>query len=238
MIDLHTHSAYSDGTSTLEENLAAAIERGVTTFGASDHVRRDTTYLPGYVSHVSALATSAPIVVRCGVEAKMLDTTGALDVPDDLSGIEYIAIADHQVPTDMGIVSPSTIRRDLAEFRRAPIEVIEMLITATRRAARECAHQPYIAHLFSVLPKVGLHEDDVPAALVSELGHDLARAGAWVEKNAKWDCPGPLVLAALARQGVQIVSGSDAHSAQEVALFDRSTRTVRQSTRSRPVRSR
>lgn len=38
--DLHTHSTYSDGTTTISENVAAAISAGLSVLGITDH---DTT---------------------------------------------------------------------------------------------------------------------------------------------------------------------------------------------------
>ena len=39
-IDLHTHSTCSDGTNTIAENVALALERGLDGIGITDH---DTT---------------------------------------------------------------------------------------------------------------------------------------------------------------------------------------------------
>ena len=37
LVDCHTHTVYSDGGSTLDENIAAAVARGLTTIACTDH---------------------------------------------------------------------------------------------------------------------------------------------------------------------------------------------------------
>jgi histidinol phosphatase-like PHP family hydrolase len=43
--DFHVHSTFSDGESTLVENVRAARERALRTLCLVDHVRRDTARL-------------------------------------------------------------------------------------------------------------------------------------------------------------------------------------------------
>ena len=44
--DLHVHSTFSDGASTVEENVASAAGHGLHTIGLVDHVRRSTDWVP------------------------------------------------------------------------------------------------------------------------------------------------------------------------------------------------
>lgn len=59
MIDLHTHSAFSDGTQTPDELLAEAASTGVTTLGLTDH---DT--VAGWDKAVTAARTHGVQLVR------------------------------------------------------------------------------------------------------------------------------------------------------------------------------
>ena len=79
--DLHVHSTFSDDAeSTVAENLAAAADQGLHTIGMVDHVRRGTAWLPDMVAAARALDGTRGVRVLVGVEAKMLDTGGALDL--------------------------------------------------------------------------------------------------------------------------------------------------------------
>lgn len=111
--DFHVHSTFSDGASTLAENVAAARERGLRTLCLVDHVRRDTAWVPDFTAAVEQYRHQPGLRVLAGVEAKILDSTGQLDIPPDLGsrvGIDLVLIADHQFPADNGPVHPAHVR--------------------------------------------------------------------------------------------------------------------------------
>jgi putative hydrolase len=216
--DQHVHSTFSDGEHSPAENVAAALALGLGTVALTEHVRRSTTWLPHFVRAVDGLR-DAPITLRCGVEAKLLDVAGRLDVPDDLSGVELLLVADHQVPTPIGPAPPDVVAAALARAAiRAP-EVIGWLIEATMAASTTAGPQVVLAHLFSILPKLGLTEAAVPDALLSALAGRCRDTGAWLELNEKWGCPGPRVIGAFVAAGVPLVFGSDAHRRESIGRF-------------------
>jgi putative hydrolase len=106
-------------------------------------------------------------------------------------------------------------------------EAIERLCEATARALL-CGGQAaggragvLLAHLFSLLPKIGLEEAMVPDALLADLAKRTAHAGALAEVNEKWSCPSPRTVTALARAGVTLVAGSDSHHCRNIGVYDR-----------------
>ena len=83
--DFHVHSTFSDdGASTLAENVRAARRRGLRTVCLVDHVRRDTRWLPEFVAAVDQYRGEPGLRVLAGVEAKILDAAGHLDLPPGL----------------------------------------------------------------------------------------------------------------------------------------------------------
>jgi putative hydrolase len=245
--DFHVHSTFSDGASTLEENVRAARERGLRTLCLVDHVRRDTTWLPDFVAAVDQYRDQyrdqpGPRVLA-GVEAKILDTSGRLDVPpgadgaegaEGLDGIDLILIADHQFPADNGPVHPAEVRSVIAYGGMTAAEAIERLCEATANAlslasAPHPASTPQLllAHLFSLLPKIGLNEAMVPDPLLADLAKRVAHAGAMVEVNEKWSCPSPRTVAALADAGVSLVAGSDSHHCRDIGVYGSVRQTLR-----------
>src|ERR1700730_18131825 len=97
--DYHVHSTFSDdAVSTLAENLAAARERGLRAICLADHVRRSTTWVPEFLSAVDALRPVPGLDVLAGVEAKILNRAGALDLPAGIGGAELALVAGPQVP--------------------------------------------------------------------------------------------------------------------------------------------
>lgn len=216
------HSTFSDGASTLAENVEAAQERGLSTLCLADHVRRDTSWLAEFVDAVSAYRRLPGLRVLTGVEAKILDTTGQLDLPRAADGLDLILIADHQFPGEAGPLHPARLRTAIEQGELSAQDAIAHLIRATVRAAarvRKIGIVPLVAHLFSLLPKSGLTEDQVPQPLLEELATSLASGRVLVEVNEKWRCPSARTIGALRAAGVPIVAGSDSHNCRDVGRY-------------------
>ncbi|HEY0717120.1 MAG TPA: PHP domain-containing protein, partial [Streptosporangiaceae bacterium] len=221
--DFHVHSTFSDGASTLAQNVAAARERGLRTLGLVDHVRRDTAWVPEFVAALAPYRGQRGPRVLAGVEAKILDTAGHLDLPAGLdTGIDLVLVADHQVPSRAGPLLPATVLQALENGTTTAAQVIGNLCQATANAVSpaRCPRRPLLAHLFSVLPKIGLSEAMVPGPLLAELAGRIARSGALAEVNEKWSCPSPRTVAALAAAGVPLVAGSDSHHCANIGRYD------------------
>jgi putative hydrolase len=226
--DYHVHSLFSDGVSTLTENVRAARNRGLRRLCLVDHVRRDTAWVPHFVAAVRPLRETAGIEIRAGVEAKILNRAGRLDLPGDpdaLAGIDLVLIADHQFPADLGPVQPREMRAAISSGKLSPQEAIGWLAEATASAMGR-VRRPVLAHLFSVLPKLGLAESDVPDQVLSLLARRASDTGALVEVNEKWSCPSASTLRAFAAAGVRLVASTDSHDCADVGVYDSVARTL------------
>ncbi|MDQ2814065.1 MAG: PHP domain-containing protein [Actinomycetota bacterium] len=223
--DFHVHSTFSDGASTLAENVRAARERGLRTLCLVDHVRRDTSWVPDFTDAVDQHRYQPGLRVLAGVEAKILDTSGQLDVPPDLAGIDLLLIADHQFPAEGGPVRPDEVRAALGRGAMTAAEAIERLCEATANSLSS-GFRPLLAHLFSVLPKIGLTEAMVPDSLLTHLAKRVAHAGAMIEVNEKWSCPSTRTVTVMAGAGVWLVAGSDSHHCRDIGVYDSVRRTV------------
>ena len=237
--DFHVHSTFSDGASTLAENVQVARERGLRTLCLVDHVRRDTLWLPEFTAAVDSFRDQSGPRILSGVEAKILDSSGQLDVPPSLAGIDVVLIADHQFPADNGPVHPAEVRSVIEYGGMTALEAIERLCEATTNVLHWASWlsarselpaggpQPLLAHLFSILPKIGLTEAMVPEPLLADLAKRVAHAGAMVEVNEKWSCPSAAVVAAMAAAGVTLVTGSDSHHCRDIGRYDSVRQTLR-----------
>ena len=222
--DYHVHSTFSDdGTSTLAENVQVASERGLRTLCLADHVRRDTAWVPEFAAAVGEYRGRPGLRVLAGVEAKIWDGSGRLDLPAALDGIDLVLIADHQFPADNGPVHPDEVRSAIAYGGMTAAEAIERVCEATACALRPFAGpgRALLAHLFSLLPKIGLDEAMIPDPLLADLAKRVAHAGALAEVNEKWSCPSPRTVAALARAGAMLVAGSDSHHCRDIGVYER-----------------
>jgi putative hydrolase len=226
--DYHVHSLFSDGVSTLTQNVRIARQRGLRRLCLVDHVRRDTAWVPRFSAAVQALRELPGIDILAGVEAKILDRTGRLDLPEAagaMAGIDLVLIADHQFPADLGPIHPREMRAALSGGEISPRDAIDCLVEATA-SALGLVERPVLAHLFSVLPKIGLAESDVPGSMLSQLAKRAGAAGALVEVNEKWSCPSARTLRAFAAAGVPLVASTDSHDCQDIGVYNSVARTI------------
>lgn len=217
--DWHTHTNVTDGTAFPEEMVRAAAVAGLHRIHVTDHVRGDSTWLPEYVTEIGRVRAAAPIDVVCGVEAKILDVRGRVDLPGDLRGVEQVVVADHQFPTRSGPVAPQEMRRRIETGEVLASDVVAELVLATVRAV--FAHdQVVVGHLFSVLPKAGIDLSVVTDEMLSTLASAVRAAGASIEINEKWRTPSVPMVRTLCGLGVTLVPSSDAHSVAAVGAYD------------------
>lgn len=222
LTDHHVHSTWSDNAvSAPMENLVTARDTGLASIRMVDHVRTSTTWVRGFLAEVSALPRVDGLEVLTGVEATILDASGRLDVPDDLvvgpGGVDRILIADHQFPGPDGPWSPRRTLEEMAAGLSAQ-DALSILVDATVRAMAR-AGRGQLAHLFSLLPKIGLHESELLDEHVAAIAAAAVRTGTTVEVNEKWRCPGPRVVLALAAAGVPLVGSTDSHAATTVGRY-------------------
>lgn len=216
--DWHVHSTFSDGNSTLAENIERAEQIGLRTICLVDHVRRDSAWVPDFMAAVSAIRARTSLRVYCSVEAKILDRSGELDLPEELPGIDFVHVADHRFPLESGPADPADIRRGLAARELDAADLIASLVDATEGALIR-APGGLIAHLFSILPKAGLSETDVPPRSIMRMAATAKRTGARLEVNEKWSCPSLATVRIFRAAGVPIVASTDSHHASAIGAY-------------------
>lgn len=223
LTDHHVHSTWSDdGRSAPAQNLAAARAAGLVAVRMVDSVDATTTWVPGFLAEVAALPRVEGLEVLTGVEATILDTTGRLDVPGGLvvgaSGVDRVLVADHVFPAPDGPRSPERTRAEIERGALHPQDALDVLVTATVRAMHR-AGRAQVAHLFSLLPRIGLHESSLADDHIAAVADAALRTGTTVEVNEARRCPGPRVVLALAAAGVTLVGASGSHEASAVGCY-------------------
>jgi len=223
--DMHVHSTFSDGRDTIEENVAEAERLGLLELTCVDHVRVDTDWVADYVAAVRRVNATTPVVLSCAVEAKLLNTAGNLDLPSDLTGVDAIYAADHQVPLVDGPHTPQEIKALIADGVLSVADLLEAIVISTANALR--THGPVvIAHMFSVLPKLGLSEDDVPQELLEQLAIVTAQTSARVEVSERWNCPSARTLRPFLRRGVPLLLSTDSHRTDTIGRYSYCTQIL------------
>ena len=101
--DLHTHTIYSHGTGTIEDNVKAAIEKGLSQIGISDHGPGHIGFgvsrkkLAGIKAEVIQLRKKYPeIEILFSVEANIIAPAGVLDLrQNEFEYFDYICAGWH-----------------------------------------------------------------------------------------------------------------------------------------------
>lgn len=217
--DMHVHSTFSDGANSLEENVAEAESLGLLELGCVDHVRVDTDWVPAYAAAVARLRERTEVRLQCGIEAKLLDTTGALDLPRPCPGVDAIYAADHQVPLVDGPHHPREIRAALKDGSVSEEEIIGAIVASTT-AAVQLHDAVVIAHFFSILPKVGIDESKVALEPLEELARATGANGARIEVSERWRCPSARTLRPFADHGVPILLSTDSHRRETIGRYE------------------
>ncbi|MBV1860537.1 MAG: PHP domain-containing protein [Nannocystaceae bacterium] len=217
--DMHVHTTFSDGRHSVEASIDHARARGLKRLGLADHVRAETDWLSTYVDHINAVRESLDMEVVIGVEAKLLDEVGTLDLPDDITGIERILVADHRLPLRGELLGPRQVREALREGTMSAPDVWDTLLYAYEGCALRYENLQ-LAHPLSFVSRVGLDERDIPRARIVRFAHAMANAGVAVEVSERWKCPHQQTLLILAEAGVELVASSDAHDARAIGVYN------------------
>jgi putative hydrolase len=217
--DMHVHSTFSGGANTIEENVAKAERIGLTELACVEHVRGDTKWVPAYVTAISDSRRRTPIVLRCAVEAKILDIYGCLDLPAELDGVDAVYAASHQAPSPDGPMNPRSTRERIQAGEIDPQMVLRWIVSGTVAAVSHHEHL-VIAHLFSVLPGLGLDERDVSPDLIESLAIAAAESDARLVVDEHWRCPSARTLRPFLRHGVPLLLGSGSYDSETVGRYD------------------
>ena len=112
LADYHTHTVYSHGKGTIEENVKIAIQKGIKTIGISDHsyghaifgVKRDELFkMRAEINDLNEIYGDK-IKILLGVECNILDKHGNIDCDDKIRKIlDYVMAGYHfgSTPTNI-----------------------------------------------------------------------------------------------------------------------------------------
>ncbi len=109
--DYHTHTIYSDGKGTIEQNVQSAIEKGLEVIGISDHGYKHMGFGVKYENfekmryEVDLMKEKYPqIEILLGVECNILDDRGNIDLDDKIvKYFDYVMAGYHfgSMPTSL-----------------------------------------------------------------------------------------------------------------------------------------
>jgi putative hydrolase len=215
--DVHTHTVYSHGRGSIEDNVRAARARGLRKIGIADHgpahvgfgVKRER--IPLMRREVERLRDAYPDTdILLGIEANIMPTDGLLDIhPDDVSFFDYVLAGYHY-----GAIGPEPLRslgRNAANFLTARQWASPGMIERNTRDIASALRRNDVYAL--------THPGDKFPVDLIEVAAVCAETGTLVELNTSHRSLSAKNVADMAEKDVQFIICSDAHSPARVGDF-------------------
>lgn len=206
--DYHTHTVWSHGTGTVEENAKAALRAGLSAVAISDHAPGHLAYgvrnLTGYLDAIESAAAQYQDNLRIlsGIELNLIGLGGKTDLPRDFMDRFHIRILGyHKFTRISGLCSAwhFYIGRNFPGSRYTARTTDAYLRALERYPITIVAHPGY-----------GVPVD------YRALAQMCAKTGTLFEINGSHRELTPAVLETAAGEGARFILSSDAHKPSDV----------------------
>ena len=216
--DYHTHTIYSHGKGTIEDNVRSAVERGLKEVAITDHGFRHMMYNVRHMDWATmrrdaqTVAEKYPqIKVYLGLETNLSSRFGRADILEsDINQLDIIVCGYHKfvLPdrfSDMGcFFLPNFI---LGNTEKSSSKLIKRNTDAYLKLL-ETYPIDIVSHI-----NYGIKADAV------EVGRACHHYGTYVELNGKKVSIKDKDIEKLASEGVKFICDSDAHSSSRIADY-------------------
>lgn len=218
-VDFHTHTRYSHGKNTPEQNVNAAIARGLRCVAISEHgpaslffgVRREKLQrLRQEVDRLNQRYAN-DIRVLLGIECNLVGD-GVCDLPQDSAMFDVVLLGFHRAVR----LRDSMMRRAALARRHPPARRDDAGVARAVLHTLERYPVDVVTHPGQYLPMD-----------IATLARGAARLGVLLEINEKHQSLSPAQLRQAAAQGAWFVANSDAHRADRVGVADRAIEAAR-----------
>lgn len=96
--DFQIHTNWTDGSNSSAEIISEAEKKGLNAIAFTEHIRVGSTYFGGFYDEINDLRKNAQVKVYIGIEAKVIDENGNIDVsPANYSKAEIVLGSVHRV---------------------------------------------------------------------------------------------------------------------------------------------
>lgn len=225
--DLHTHTLYSHGKGRVEDNVKAAIAKGLKVVAITDHgpanlfgvgIKDAETLLDIKAEVEECRQKHKGIQILVGVEANIIGLDGRLDVPDALleemdivlAGL-HLMVKTEEIRDALGLFLPNTVDKWTGVSMKVPW-VRDYLMEINTRAVVNAVKSKRI-HIVTH-PGWGVLID------TATLARACAQRGTVLEINVSHLPPGGEYVRIARGEGAKFVINSDAHRPEDVGCLE------------------
>jgi len=221
LADYHTHTKYSHGKGTIEENVLEAISKGIKTIGISDHGYKHLSYgiklndIYKMREEIDKLNEKySNIEILLGMECNILDCHGNIDIHDKIiENCDYIMAGYHFASTPTSLKSMlNHCNNYMIKNEKSKEYNTKALINAMRNN-----------DIFIIT-----HPGDKGEVYIEEVAKIAKSTDTRLEINSSHGFLNANQLMKIKNIGNKFVIGSDAHIPQNVGNFDLAMKIIKE----------
>lgn len=221
LADYHTHTKYSHGKGTIEENVLEAISKGIKTIGISDHGYKHLTYgiklndIYKMREEIDKLNEKySNIKILLGMECNILDNRGNIDINDKIiENCDYIMAGYHFASTPTSLKSMlNHCNNYMIKNDKSKDYNTESIINAMKNN-----------NIFIIT-----HPGDKGDVYIEEIAKVAKDTDTRLEINSSHGFLNSNQLVEIKNIGNKFIIGSDAHIPQNVGNFDLAMKIIKE----------
>lgn len=204
--DYHTHTTYTHGKSTVEENVMQAANLGLKEIAITEHSYKGFNHikrgdLDKIKMDISGIKDKYDIKILCGIEANLISTEGDIDISDDeLKDLDLVILGFHKFTKVSFRQFFKFVLPNLLNFKPSKARI---------RRNTEAYIKAMDKHRVSILAHLGYAGCKVDCVRLAE---ECVKRGIYIELNGKRINFSKEEISAMVDTGVKFVIDSDAHS--------------------------
>lgn len=211
--DFHLHTSFTDGTDTVESCIRSALGQGLKTIAFSEHVslseERLNAWFQTFLDEVDRCRQAYPeIEIYTGVEAKVLDYEGNLNVPQYcIESVDFLMGVVHTYPGEASMGFATNVVKLSPDAARA----------TELRASLAVLENPQVSVIGHVGAVYSKYFGQLPLVDFNKVIEKAAERGVAFEVNARYHKTFMKDLLALCvEHRASVTLGSDAHTPESV----------------------
>lgn len=221
LADYHTHTVYSHGKGTIEDNVKEAISKGIKTIGISDHSYKHMTYgvkikdiykMREEVDKLNLKYSNIDILL--GMECNILDENGNIDINDEVSKLLDYVMAGYHFGS-----SPTSLKSMLNHCNNYVLK---------NEKSKEYNTKAIINAMRNNDIFIITHPGDKGDVYIEEIAKVAKDTDTRLEINSSHSYLNASQLKQIKHIGNKFIIGSDAHRPENVGNFELAMKNIRE----------